>query len=116
MKDIGQYDITVVRYYRGEGYKVYTIYPNEDNGERTPVLWESKHFWNGINSVQDFLDNEETGAWINEDFNSLEEVFTSLFKTSFPHKKFYYITEDQLKNRISEDLKDGDWGICIMGF
>ena len=70
-----RYDITIVKKISENEFKVYQVYPNEDN-DLKPVVWEGGHYLDGCMSLHDYIDSESK-AYIDEDYNSLEEVFNS---------------------------------------
>ena len=72
-----RYDITIIKRINNNEFKVYAVYPNEDNGCLTPVVWESHHYWDGKGTIQDFMDIIEDRAYLHEDLKSLEEVFSN---------------------------------------
>lgn len=78
MKEIKRYDITVVQKVEDNAFKIYCIYPNEENDELTPVVWESHHYWNPQEdgNIENFCNHIESKAYLHEDFEKLEEVAT----------------------------------------
>ena len=76
--EIKRYDITVVEKVDQDAYKIYCIYPNEDNGKLTPVVWQSHHYWNPEEdgTIENFCNEIESSAYLDEDFENLEQVAT----------------------------------------
>lgn len=63
--------------------RVYQIYPNNDNGKQTPVVKElcRKYRCNDVmeNDLEDFLNDYEGKATIDDENTSLEQVFAEYF-------------------------------------
>lgn len=106
------YDITLIRRIGENSFTVYTVYPNEDNGKRTPVIWTAHHDWNPDEcSLHDFIYEVESKAYIDEENNSLEEVFEGLLVNS---KNFVnmYNTDEELEAH-AKDLRISEYAMAF---
>lgn len=96
-----RYDITLIMKKGDSDYRVYFIYPNEDNGELTPTIWESHHHWDGVGTIQNFSETESK-AYLYEDYKSIEECFDK-----FDGPFIWFNSEKEIEDHL-QDLKDGD--------
>ncbi len=75
---IKDYDLIIVRKHSETDFGVWEIYPNEDNGKRTPV---QKYFDDGWDcrtiDIDNFINKYEGRACIEENYNSVEEILSS---------------------------------------
>ena len=74
---IKNYELIIVRKH-SNGFGVWEIYPNEDNGKRTPVQKYFEDDWDCKTvAIDDFINKYEGKAYIEEDYNSVEEILSS---------------------------------------
>lgn len=103
----GRYDITIVERISKNEYKVFYIYPNEDNGLLTPVVWESHHYWDGKGTIENFS-MEETSAYLYEDFKNFSEA-----ATMFKGKNFvWYENESEIEKNL-DGMPISSLSVCI---
>lgn len=106
------YDITLIRRFDANCFLVYTIYPNKDNGKGTPVIWTAHHEWYPNDcTLHDFIYKIETKAYIEEKYNSLEEVFEELLSNSKEYVKMYSNDEE-----LGAHAKELEIDECAMAF
>ena len=108
-----RYDFTVVRKENNSEYKVFFVYPNEDNGKLTPVIWESHHYWDGKSTITEFSNDIENKAYLHENYKKLEEALldlTSHFTKN--NKKWFFNSDEELQANLNK-LNDGDLAIHV---
>lgn len=101
-----RYDITLVERKSEFLFQVYYIYPNEDNGELTPVVWTAHHFWDGQGTIEDFSMKEDR-AYLYEDYKSLEECFDM-----FNGKFIWFNSEKEIEDYLPK-LEIGEIAVWL---
>lgn len=89
-----RYDITLVTKISENEFEVCFIYPNEDNGELTPIIWQGHHNWDGVGTIKDYSMNEDR-AYLHEDYKSLEECFND-----FEGKFIWFNSEKEIEDNL----------------